>query len=88
MQISPVSDQSIPNIWDLKELPERPLMSKDSIWTKGLQQLCPNANPEELCKGAYYLMENTLTVVRRAIARESKIHRETAQKWKDAIFGR
>jgi len=63
-------------------------MPKDSIWVKMLQKLYPEANPEKLCKDAGWMMDNMLRMVTRAIAREAKIHRETAQKWKDAIFGR
>jgi|GEM_PF-1693897 len=71
-------------------------MPKDSIWVKMLQKLYPEANPEKLCKDAGWMlckdagwmMDTMLRMVTRAIAREAKIHRETAQKWKDAIYGR
>ncbi|HEX2579284.1 MAG TPA: hypothetical protein VHK67_02645 [Rhabdochlamydiaceae bacterium] len=88
MQISPVSDRSIPNFWNLKELPPAPLMSADSPWVKMLEKIFPKANLKELRENAHWLMNNTMKMLSHQIARDTKKNRETAQRRKDAIQGR
>ncbi|HEX4839137.1 MAG TPA: hypothetical protein VFU89_01705 [Rhabdochlamydiaceae bacterium] len=65
-----------------------PLMPKESIWVEMLGKLYPKANQKELCERAFALMRNMMDALKHEIAREDKIHRETAQKWKDALRGR
>jgi len=89
MDISPLQAQrGTPSIWDKGELPPGPPMPMDSTWVKSLQLMFSKENPEQLSKHASNLLSNMMRALSNEIARNTKKNRETAQRWREVIFGR
>jgi predicted membrane-bound dolichyl-phosphate-mannose-protein mannosyltransferase len=88
MYISPLSEKATSSIWNQKELPPGPPMSLDSSWVKSMQQFFPRENADVLAKHASHLLANMMKALSNQIARDTKKNKETAQRMRDAIFGR
>jgi len=89
MDISPLQAQrGTPSIWDKGELPPGPPMPMDSSWVKSMQRFFPLENPEVLCKHASNLLSNMMRMLSNQINRDTKKAKETAQRMREAIFGR
>jgi hypothetical protein len=88
MDISPISEKTTPSIWSQGELPPGPPMPMDSSWVKSMQRFFPRENPELLAKYASHLLSNMMRMLSNQINRDTKKAKETAQRMRDAIFGR
>ncbi len=89
MDISPLqAPRGTPSILDRGELAPGAPMPKDSSWVKSMQLMFSKENPEMLSKHASNLLSNMQRALSNEIARMTKKNRETAQRWRDVIFGR
>jgi len=88
MEISPLSEKASPSVWSQNELPPGPPMSLDSSWVQSMQRFFPRENPEFLSRHASQLLSNMMRALSNQIARDAKKNKETAQKMRDAIWGR
>ena len=89
MDISPLQAPSgTPGILDKGELAPGAPMPMNSSWVKSMQLMFSTENPEHLSKHASNLLSNMQRALSNEIARITKKNRETAQRWRDVIFGR